>query len=278
MQPKLIKHGSEAGYREELKSGTPCDRCVKGHRVFARQYRPSGKAAGLRYAKNDALDHLYPGSGRDRDRDGTRREKTRTAPAGSPPGPSGNAPREQDGTGPAARLAAILAGPSPAAPDGEYVPGDPPPYLTSVEPDPEPDGSGYPPEPEAEYVLNQAGLEKIQENLGTYLSVVGMTAEMIDPYCGSALASNFDNIVRKWSKIIGHYPKAAELFLDGKGGTVMDWIAGLQALWPVLMAVYHHHLARDIEVRDGRVFRRDGAQRPVDPVMPPMDDYNYSAT
>jgi hypothetical protein len=154
-----------------------------------------------------------------------------------------------------------------------------PDYLTDIEADPEPVDAEYTQEPEMEFILNAAGMEKIEQNLGTYLSVVGMTAEMIDPYCGSILADNFDNIVKRWTKVIAHYPKAAELFLDGKGGVIMNWIGGLQATWPVLIAIYHHHLARDIQVKDGRVFRRDGANRPMpDATMPPMpDDFNYSA-
>jgi hypothetical protein len=177
-------------------------------------------------------------------------------------------------------LGAVMGGPSVDGENSPYVANDPPPdYLTEIDADPEPDDAEYYSDGEAEYVINAVGLAKIEENLGTYLSIVGMTGSMIDPYCGSVLADQLPVMVNKWSKVIAHYPRAAEMFLDGKGGIIFTWIAALQATWPVLMAFYHHHLARDVEVKNGRVFRKDGAVRPgVDSTMPPMpDDFSYSA-
>lgn len=281
MAPKLIKHGTEQGYREEIKTGDACIRCRNGHRQFDRQYSKAYRAKGLKYRTDQVLDHLYtPG------KTSAKPVQTQARPVdptqdtarmdGDRPDSSG-----QPSTG--QRLADALSAAMGRSGQGE--PGNPyvmteerPDYLTDIDPDPEPTDSEYYSEPETEYVLNAAGLEKIEENLGTYLSIVGMTAEMIDPYCGSVLAENFDNIVKRWTKVIAHYPKAAELFLDGKGGVIMNWIGALQATWPVLMAIYHHHLARDIQVKNGRIYRRDGAVRTVDPTMPPQpDDFNYSA-
>lgn len=281
MAPRLIKHGTENGYREEIKSGKACNRCLNAHRVFGRQYRAVGKSQGLKYGKNDVLDHLY--TGRKQDAVRTVPDMSQGQPTGVPVGRAESNSEDRNPSGLADRLGSVLAsamGRSDGPTGDDYLQTDEiPDYLRSVDDDPEPTDSEYYSEPEVEYVLNQAGLEKIEENLGTYLSIVGMTAEMIDPYCGSALADNFENIVKRWTKVIAHYPKAAELFLDGKGGVIMTWIGAIQATWPVLMAIYHHHLARDIVVRDGRVFRRDGAKRPMpDATMPPMpDDFNYSA-
>lgn len=278
-QALMVKHGSERGYREEIKVGEACPRCRNGHREFDRQYSRSYKSKGIKYKTDQVIDHLY--------KPGKTSPKPVQAKA-SPVNPAVNPARTdgdgRDSPGQASlgqRLSDALAGAMGRAgsePDNPYVPTeDTPDYLSEVDPDPEPVGTEYYDEPETEYVLNAAGLEKIEENLGTYLSIVGMTAEMIDPYCGAILADNFDNIVKKWTKVIGRYPKAAELFLDGKGGTIMCWIGAIQATWPVLMAIYHHHLSRDIQIKDGRVFRRDGAVRNVDATMPPMDDFNYSA-
>jgi hypothetical protein len=282
MVPKLIKHGTEQGYREELKQGNPCNRCRNGHREFDRQYSRAYKAKGIKYKTDQVVDHLYtPGKTRG------AAAQSQARPVNPSPGPPGDDRDATAGPGQPSlgqRLSDALSaavGRSGSEPENDYVTTDDPPgYLSSVDPDPEPsDGENWGQEPETEYVLNTAGLEKIEQNLGTYLSIVGMTAEMIDPYCGPILADNFDNIVKRWTKVIAHYPKAAELFLDGKGGVIMTWIGAIQATWPVLMAIYHHHLARDIQVRNGREFRRDGAQRPVpDSTMPPMpDDFNYSA-
>jgi hypothetical protein len=159
-----------------------------------------------------------------------------------------------------------------------HVEEEPPDYLRPVEPDPEPSGEWSEVKTE-EFVINAAQLKTIEENMGTYLSVVGMTVEMIDPYCGPILADNFDNIVSKWTKVVSHYPKAAQLFLDSKGGTVFAWIGALQATWPFLYALYEHHLSRTIQTRDGIVYRRNGDGTSVpDATTPPMpESFAYSA-
>lgn len=287
----MAKHGSEAGYDSERRSGqNVCGRCRNAHRVFARQYRPAGKAAGLKFGYREVIDHLYTGDGKPRLNERAATAGARSTPplAAEPSAAAQNATLtgEQDTAGVPLRdrFAGVLGG----LMTGVQVPGDntayvadesAPDYLSSVDPDPEPIDSEFHTEPEVEYVINEAGLAKIEENLGTYLSIVGMTGSMIDPYCGSMLADNLPNMVNKWTKVIAHYPKVAEMFLDGKGGIVFAWISALQATWPVLLAFYHHHLARDIQVKDGRVFRKDNAMRPgFDGTMPPMpDNFDYSA-
>ncbi len=297
MTNQLAKHGSEAGYNAELNTGNICERCRAAHRVWSRRKGKKGKAEGLgRYSSYDVIDHLDLRRNRPGIRPAPAPAVPRLSAIGTataapppdrtpdaPPGPASGQPeppsmRERLGSA----LGAVLGGPSidDASP---YVATEAPPdYLdpfADIEADPEPEDSDYYSDDKAEYVINAAGLAKIEENLGTYLSIVGMTGSMIDPYCGSVLADQLPVMVQKWAKVITHYPKAAELFLDGKGGVIFAWIAALQATWPVLLAFYHHHLARDVVIRDGRVFRKDGATRPgFDGTMPPMpDDFNYSA-
>jgi hypothetical protein len=117
-------------------------------------------------------------------------------------------------------------------------------------------------------------MAKIEENLGTYISVIGITMEMVDPYCGAALANNLPKMVERWTKVIAHYPKAANLFLDSKGGVIMQWIGAIQASWPFLWAIYEHHLARTIRVHNGVVERKvgDNPFQGFDATMPPMQD------
>jgi hypothetical protein len=289
-----VKHGSEAGYREELKTGEPCERCRNGHRQFARKYSKAGKAAGLSYSVYDVIDHLYQG------RRGSQPGQRRTGPAVSHPSPrpapqdsAGNDAPGLDDTGAetepepglGARLGGMFAGLN-LDKDPEYVGDDPPDYLHSIDPDPEPSGDWDEVTDGEEFVINAAGMRKIEDTLGTYMSVVGMTVEMIDPYCGAIAAQNMENMVSRWSKVISMYPSAAKLFLDTKGGTLMAWIGALQATWPLLYAAYEHHLSKTVKVEDGRLFRRDnsasnGAGRPSgfgDNLTPPMpDDFNYTA-
>jgi hypothetical protein len=165
----------------------------------------------------------------------------------------------------------------------DYVDSEKPPeYIHEIgDPDPEPSHGDGEWQPAADdFVINAAMMQKIEDNLGTYLSVVGMTAEMIDPYCGGALAANFDNMVTKWSKVISHYPAAAKLFLDEKSGVLFAWIAAMQSTWPVLTAIYHHHFAKDVKQgSDGIWYQRspNGRAGNIDATMPPMDNYDYSA-
>lgn len=289
MAQKLIRHGSNAGYRAELAADREaCPRCHKAHLVYQTQYSRAAKAAGIKYAGADVIDHLYQA--------GTEQKRSRPSPRSRTPvsqaEPGRMPPLEQpepepygaaeSGSGPSLgeRFGAQLR--NLVMPDGEsaYVAEDAPDYLSTVEPDPEPDGE-WAEASDEEFVINAAGMRKIEENLGTYLSIVGMTAEMVDPYCGAIAAENFDNMVSKWSKVVAHYPAAAKLFLDTKGGVIFAWIAALQATWPVLYAAYEHHGAKTVEVRDGQVYRRtrNGADSAkFDSTMPPMADYSFSAT
>jgi len=214
-----------------------------------------------------------------------------TAP--SRPAPTQPLPPEPDETGPydaapgrdgpslADRVRGLVIG----TPDEGYVNEDGiPSYITvgTIDADPEPDGQEYqqvPPD-SAEFIINAAGMAKIEDSLGTYLSIFGITMEMIDPYCGPILAEHMDDIVHRWAKVIAKYPKAAELFMDGKGGTLMTWIAAIQATWPFLYAMYEHHFSKSVQTSGGNIFRK-GDSNPngrFDSTMPPMpDSFNYSA-
>ena len=292
MAHKLAKHGSNAGYRAEQNSGNVCDRCRKAHNVYNKQFTKSGKAAGLKYTNYQVIDHLYspspvPSGLRRPERSRAQAVTEPSAPTLGPPEsqPEPHMPTQAEPSqaerGPSVgdRLTAGLR--NLVMPDGESYVNDeePPEYLHTVNPDPEPDDSEWSEVTDDEFVLNAAGMREIEQNLGTYLSVVGMTVEMIDPYCGPILAENFDNIVNRWSKVVAHYPGAAKLFLDKKGGTIFAWIGALQATWPVLYAVYEHHLSRTVRTKDGRVMRvyQNGQGPTPDGVTPQFpDEYQYS--
>lgn len=271
MANRLAKHGSYAGYREELKTDSVCERCRNAAREYERQRTRAYKAKGIKYGSNQVIDHLYhsqrtpaPGTARARSRPAAPvppAEPLQTAQRSSAPSTAQDTPVHDPGaeepTGPSLsdrvseglkRL--IIPG------SNEYVSDDEiPNYLHESEPDPEPAEEWEGPEGD-EYVINKAGMVLIEENLGTYLSVVGITLEMIDPYCGPILADNFENIVGRWTKVIAKYPRTAKLFMSKEGGTIMTWIGALQATWPVLLAIYDHHLAKNVKVDNlGRAYR-----------------------
>lgn len=294
MPSKLIRHGSNAGYKAELDRGDePCNRCRSARRVYQTQYTKSGKARGIKYTNDQVIDHLYTGSADGRRK---RNDTNRVPPASQTTGDGPDRIRDpsaepgtygpQAGSEPAGgpsvgeRLRAAMGRLNiPGANDDYVATEEAPDYLHTVDSDPEPTGEWSEVKDE-EFVINAAGMRMIEENMGTYLSIVGMTVEMIDPYCGPVLAENFDNMVNRWSKVVAHYPKAAALFLDSKGGTLFAWIGALQATWPVLYAIYEHHLSKNIKVENGNVFRRNDAHPGggVDATTPPMpEQFAYTA-
>jgi hypothetical protein len=161
----------------------------------------------------------------------------------------------------------------------EYVPDtEIPDYLHTITPDADSPEGEWAEVRDDQIIITAKDRELIEENLGTYLSVIGMTLEIVDPYCGPILAENLEEIVKRWTRVISRYPRAARLFMSTGGGMIMEWIGAIQATWPVLFAIYEHHLARTIQTDNGKIYRvRPSANgHPVDATMPPQDDYNYS--
>lgn len=292
MPRKLVKHGTNSGYRAEIGAGNdPCPRCHNAHLVYNSQYTKAAKSRGLKYRSDQVIDNLYqPGKSFGGSRTGKSGVMPRVAPTAQPQSDDYTVTTEQSGTGRPSlservRNLTLGAPGSDNDPGNEFVSEDDiPSYLSvgNIDPDPDPDDEEYArvDNDSADYVINAAGMAKIEDTLGTYLSIFGMTFEMIDPYCGPVLAENFDNIVTKWSKVIAKYPKAADIFMNEKGGVIMLWIGAIQATWPVLFAMYEHHLSKNVQVDGGTVFRRANSAgvRPNDPMQPPMPDtFNYSA-
>lgn len=290
MAQRLAKHGSNAGYKAELATGQVCERCRNGHRVYQRQFRPQGKAQGLKYGSYDVIDHLYTQSQREPKRNRARAEPTTvragTADSSTEPessqgtDPSATEPEQSPQRGLAATLADRIRGLSVPGSAERYVNTDEiPDYLHTIEPDPDPDDADSSTVQDESFVITKENMVLIEENMGTYLSVIGMTLEMVDPYCGPILADNFDNIVGRWSKVVSRYPAAARLFMSKGGGTIMDWIGAIQATWPFLYAVYEHHLSHTVITDKGRVMRvtQNGKGPTIDPTMPPpAPDYAYT--
>lgn len=283
MASMLAKHGSEAGYQAELQTKNICNRCRAAHREYNRQYTKAGKAKGLKYPRSAVIDHLAsaPKPGVPQGTGRVPMGETHADPQDAPRGPV-EAPDPPTGTsgGPSLsdRIRSLWVPPDTSTENGYVSDENSPDNLHPVDPDPEPMGGSedWAPDDSAEFVINAAGIQKIEENLGFYLSVLGLTVEMIDPYCGPILAKNIDNIVARWAKVIAHYPPAAKIFLDSKGGILFAWISAIQATWPVLYAFYEHHLGKVVRVsRNGVVERKvdgPGPFRGFDATTPPMED------
>lgn len=276
MAAKLAKHGTQAGYKAELATGNVCNRCRNAHRIYNQQFTVTGKKNGLRYGVHEVIDHLS--AGRPSPFQGHPRAPRVTAPEN----PAVDPPEAPEAPSLGQRLGALLGSVQAPQDDsgGGYVPSDEPhEYIHAIDPDPSPEGEDWEPSSDEEFVVNAAGMKKIQDNLGFYFTTVGMTLEIFDPYCGAVAAINANNIIAHWSKVIAHYPKTANFFMSEKSGALFAWINALQATWPVLYAIYEHHFARSVEVKDGIIMRKRPDGRPMpDATMPPTpDNYAYSA-
>jgi len=249
-----------------------------------------GKRAGLKYSMDEVIDHLYKPN-QPRGKSAQTQFKSRQTDS-QPLRDSG-----QTGVGPVAdssqiraeqplrqRLGALLAdsldGLTSSVEDSPYVEEDIPEYLQDAArdiPKDEEPGGDWSEVKDEEYVLTASDFRLIEENMGTYLSVVGMTLEILDPYCGAILGNNLDNMVKRWSKVVARYPSASRLFLAKGGGAVMDWIAALQATWPFLYALYEHHLAGTVKTDRGRVYRvSQNGSAPMPDGTSPVMDYDYT--
>jgi len=286
----LIRHGTQAGYDAERKTGRLCDRCRAAHRVYNKQFTKQYKAAGGRkMTAHEIIDQLdtMVSKGTIQGNSGTVTGQHTPAPVATPSGSEDSpnvASDYQTPSGPSLsdRVRGLVF------PNTEQYVSDQeiPDYLHAVDPDPDPPTEdGWAEVPAEEFVINAAGMRKIEDSLGTYLSVIGMTVEMIDPYCGPIVAQNMENIVVRWSKVIAHYPKAANIFLNESGGVLMLWMGAIQSTWPVLYALYEHHLAKTVKVDDGMVMRRvapekaqQNGQGDFDNLTPPMQEsFRYTA-
>lgn len=273
----LVKHGTEAGYREhKAQDQSACERCQNAHRVFDRQYTKKGKLAGLKYGRWEVIDQLYtPVQFRERQ---TKPVTSNQPPGPIPPASDSQASTDQPRPGLGQRLSEALDGFTLTAeriPD-EYLPIDETPDYLNTEgmSDPEPGDGQWAKPTDEEFRITASDMRLIEENMVTYLSVVGMTLELLDPYCGPVLGNNLENMVKRWSRVIGHYPSAARLFMAKGGGILMDWIAAIQATWPFLYALYEHHLARTVRTEGGRVMRvhsPNGQAPNVDATLPDQE-------
>jgi hypothetical protein len=139
----------------------------------------------------------------------------------------------------------------------------------AVEPDPEPDGADRDVYNDPEFIVTPTMKNDIAGKLGLFAAIIGIPFEAIDPYCGGIFAANVDKMIDSYLPLITRSPGAVKFFMSKTGGW-LDWIKALEATWPVVTAVYAHHLARTVG--------KDTRPRP-DATMPPspVDNFAYTA-
>lgn len=104
--------------------------------------------------------------------------------------------------------------------------------------------------------------DDVEGKIAFMISVTGSMAAMIDPVCGGAFLANGDAVAGKLTPIICKSPEAVQWFR--KSSNFMLYLDLLVACWPIMTAIFAHHMAKDRHVI-------------TDATMPPMPDNAYSA-
>lgn len=244
MPATLIQHGTRAGYKRGCRNRATCPGDDKGTKCIdaANQYNRDLRALRAQSAQRGPV-------------------KAGTKPRAS---------------GLRARIVTPRSEPRDTGSPGDTYPQpamptfDPPDSLVNaqVEDDPEPAEAQHDVYNEPEFIITPRIKADVEGKLGLFAAVIGIPFEAIDGYCGKAFADNVDNMISAYVPLILRSPGAVK-FLTSTSGGWLDWIRAIQATWPVIQAIYAHHLARTV-TRD---------QRPMpNATMPPgPDPYQYSA-
>lgn len=126
--------------------------------------------------------------------------------------------------------------------------------------------------------------KKVLDDIAGTAGLVGIPIlsflQQVDPYCGSALASQYEQIIGACMPLICRSEKIVKYF-SGESD-LMIWLGLGMALKPVATAVWQHHIARSVEVvRDEHGiahFRPRTAPGTDDHLTPPVhDEFSYAA-
>lgn len=247
MTVNTIQHGTRNGYRQGCKDDNTCPKGANGltcHEASNKYQRDLRELRQQSRNRSSVKSGIKPNTGGIRVSVGMPRSETRDTGAGQ---------GDRD------------TWPSPDMPT--Y---DPPDSLRNAQigPDPEPSEAASDVYNQPEFIVTPGMKNDIAGKLGLFAAIIGMPFEAIDPYCGGIFAANVDKMIDAYLPLITRSPGAVKFFMSKTGGW-LDWIKALEATWPVVVAVYSHHLARTVQ--------RDNRPRP-DATMPPSaDEFNYTA-
>lgn len=247
MAVNTIQHGTRNGYRHGCKDRKTCPGGPDGVTCIDASNKYQREARELR-ARNRRRNPV----------------KTQTKPSTGGIRVSLGIPRSEP------RVTTTAQEPGNTWPNQDMPTFDPPESLVNaqVSDDPEPQESGQDVYNQPEFIITPGMRNDIAGKLGLFAAIIGMPFEAIDPYCGGIFAANVDKMIDAYLPLILRSPGAVKFFISKTGGW-LDWIKALEATWPVVVAVYSHHLARTVQ--------RDTRPRP-DATMPPGgDDFNYTA-
>lgn len=127
---------------------------------------------------------------------------------------------------------------------------------------------------------------EIKNDIAGFAGMAGIPVlsfiQRIDPYCGGALAQQYEEVVKACLPLICRSEKVVKFF-SGESNWV-HYLALASALQPVATAVYQHHIAKTVEVvRDEHGVphvRPRATQRDADHLTPPAQgepSFDYAA-
>jgi hypothetical protein len=252
MAINTIQHGTRNGYRHGCKDRYTCPggsdglKCIDAANQYNRDMRQAHRDARARRPVSRGNAGTKPGTGGIRVALGTPRPET---------GDTVNGQGAPD------------TWPSPDMPTF-----DPPDSLRNAEvpSDPEPAESRNDVYNDPEFIVTPTMKNDIAGKLGLFAAIIGMPFEAIDPYCGGIFAANVDGMINAYLPIITRSPGAVKFFMSKTGGW-LDWIKALEATWPVVVAIYSHHLAKTVGA--------SGNAKMPDATLPPQpaDNFQYTA-
>lgn len=248
----MANHGTPRGYA----TGCRCDRCKAAHSKKMRDYRAKkARERGGNYKPRASARVVTP----------------EPAPhvADTEP-PTSEQPRSLGATLDEARRRLWGNPPEP----GEAIATDEPDELwreleATESPDPEPpnatDDKFNKPEDKI-FTVSKLVREDIEGKIGFFWGMTASGFQLFDPYCGKVMADRTEIIAAKLTPLVCKSPDLVKWF-SSKGGGYMEWLDLAIAVWPVLEAIYAHHLAKTVDKRPD-----------FDATTPPMQpDYSQYA-
>lgn len=128
-------------------------------------------------------------------------------------------------------------------------------YEDALDPDPSPDDYDAPVEkpkflenvkvkPSVPAKLSAKQKKELIASIELMITIPGFTLSMVDPVCGGAAMNNAANIAETLVPIIARNPRLLDWFIQGSG--MMDYMALGQALIPVGVTVFQHHVSKSV--------------------------------
>lgn len=101
--------------------------------------------------------------------------------------------------------------------------------------------------PKANVRVTASVKRDIEGKLAFAFGMAGQTWSLADPVCGSVLMESGPAMAKAYMPLICQSPDMVRWL--SKGGSFLLWADALMATWPLLQAIFAHHIARTISAQ-----------------------------